>query len=208
MKSVSVSESRCSQLKQCDSIKNASFSLFLLCSDCWNLSAAFGRWFYLTPNNSKLWLSSCDTSSQCEPLVEHLFTHFFPIYNQSGIQTMWEALHDPLINQHGDTLSRVKWISRLYWLLETGQAGARLLLPSLFLALPTVSVRRTHPQPCGWTTWSWCNSQGETKKERNEIEQNTAINAGRSLWVCTRVQGLYKGAAQPTPKYKYPWCYW
>lgn len=36
--------------------------------------------------------------------------------------------------------------------VERGQLWARLLFPILFLALPTVSVGRKHPDECGWKT--------------------------------------------------------
>lgn len=141
------------------------FHPFVLSSDCWNVSAAFVCCFRLPITTCCHWVNV--TPALIEPLVEHFFLYLF--FSQFTTKVgMREALHDPLVNRHSDTLSSVNPIYRLYWLLETGQAEARLLLLVLFLARPTVSVRRKHPDRCGWTTSSWCNSEDERSKERKK----------------------------------------
>lgn len=92
----SASASRCCQINQCDSMKNASFTQFLSRSDCWNPSAAFRLL------HSTRFRRINVTPAVSEPLVEPL------PYLFAGSKIMWEALHDPLVNQLGDTLSSGK----------------------------------------------------------------------------------------------------
>lgn len=89
----------------------------------------------------------------CWSFLGFFFCFFLIASSQSGIQIMWEALHDLLVNQHSDTLSNANWIYWLCWLLhptasailawhnrlkarervETGRSGPRLLLLILYL---------------------------------------------------------------------------
>lgn len=116
-----------------------------------------------------------------------------------GFQITWEALHAPLVNQLGDTLSSGKL--NLPPIQPAGARpgrGARLLLLIPSLALPTVSVGRNHPDRCGWTTWSWRNSprwrkgsrKGKREKWTKRSDQCGCLPS--SAYTCVH-KGLYKG---------------
>lgn len=84
----------------------------------------------------------------------------------------------------------------------------------LFLALPTVSVRRKRPDEWGGKLKD--EEQGQDDKEEKTGGRKSimwtkhAIHLGHlPLCACVCVcKGLYKGAEQPTPMYKYPQCCW
>lgn len=176
---VSISASRCRQLKQGEKGFPRSF---WLCSDGWNPSAASARIrLRITTRCHRVNV----TPALSEPLVEHLFICFFPIYNQSGIQIMWEALHDP-----------------------AGQSAQWHALQSKLFNGFTARWRRARQEPdcCSWVCLSlFLQSQSggdvlvgvgerlkadatvKKKEGKKGKKRKWTINAGRSLWVCTHV---------------------
>lgn len=77
----------------------------------------------------------------------------------------------------------------------------RLLLLSLFLARPTVSVKRKHPDECGWKTQrrSWCNrrkTRGRASGRKSIMWAKHGIHLGQLLFcacVCVCARAYIRG---------------
>lgn len=155
---------------------------FLLCSDCWNLSAEFAGCIRLRITCCH-WVNVTPALSQ--PLVEHLFI-YFPIYNQCGIQnhvggSSWPA-------GQSAQLHALQWKLNLPALLTAGDGPGRSQTAapdSFFLFLQSQSGGNILISVGERLRADAAVKKKEGKKERWENEQNTAINAGPSLWVCT-----------------------